>query len=561
MRSLLSIGSPDRVPCWRISPQAGGAGARPGRRAPEGPASEGAGQSIGYLDAHVLQLTVPPVVPVDRGHVRSRGGVHARVSWHGRTARGDTFAAPAPTDARVCREIGPGCILCTRGSLRPPHCPPPATLGCNRGSPLSLADAPGSEPAVGMPVTNPSKLAHAQYLRRMVSEARQAQPLHAAGRRKPAAGAARRCWLWFMLAVMFSAFASVRLMEQAELRQTMFHGASAGFKQDGSLRDPGTRLVASDCEAIFATDWRFEILRFAERGGVVLPGSVYVFGVFNGRSTKILRQLFPSSATWGFDSFEGLPDETDPEPIRVKGHGPGAFRTSHDAYTLRESILTDEANPTRSWSGKKRKAEIQLRQAMAGWGGMVIPTGQLELKAGWFEDALENELAVRLGMAPAAYIDVDVNLFSSTLKALDWMFSSGLVQEGTLIGYEGFWSVACVAHGAGHHSDPLQTASGRAHREIAKTYGVQFACVAGPCGTKQPPDDLDVCTRNGAVIFQVKSLRDTAKTDQLGATMDESGFTMSGAEITAYKYGLRQACMAHPAFRHRCYVRLRSLSC
>jgi hypothetical protein len=271
--------------------------------------------------------------------------------------------------------------------------------------------------------------------------------------------------------------------------------------------------------------------------------------------------LFPSSATWGFDSFEGLPDETDPEPIRVKGHGPGAFRTSHDAYTLRESILTDEANPTRSWSGKKRKAEIQLRQAMAGWGGMVIPTGQLELKAGWFEDALENELAVRLGMAPAAYIDVDVNLFSSTLKALDWMFSSGLVQEGTLIGYEGFWSVACVAHGAGHHSDPLQTASGRAHREIAKTYGVQFACVAGPCGTKQPPDDLDVCTRNGAVIFQVKSLRDTAKTDQLGATMDESGFTMSGAEITAYKYGLRQACMAHPAFRHRCYVRLRSLSC
>ena len=346
-------------------------------------------------------------------------------------------------------------------------------------------------------------------------------------------------------------------MQQASLNQSMIHGGAAtGFNQDSTLREFGSRQAVdghtSTCEDVFTRDWRFEILRFAERGGTVVPGSVYVFGVYNGRTVKLLRQLFPSSPTWGFDSFRGLPEDTDPEPTRIEVQ-PGAYLTAHTAVTLRQSILTDESNPRRIWSGKKRQTELQLRGAMADWGGMVVPTGQLELEEGWFKDILTDETAALHRARSAAYVDMDVNLYNSTFQALDWMFGHGLVQKGTLIGYEGFWTLACVAYGdksAGDHLSPLQTTAGRAHRDIAERYGVHFACVAGPCGSKRSPDPLDVCTRGGAVIFQVQSLRDAATT-ATETDAYESGFTMSGAEMVAYKCDEHSQHIRCPVSTHK----------
>eukprot|EP01043_Picozoa_sp_COSAG02_P057566 COSAG02_NODE_7010_length_3228_cov_233.817194_2_plen_475_part_00 len=410
-----------------------------------------------------------------------------------------------------------------------------------------------------MPVTNPSKLKSMQHLKRSAAEGRrQGAPTPRAMHKRPLV-APRRHSFWCILLLMFFGFVYVLRVEQDVMHQAMFHGSVTGFKQDGRLRDLDRRGADSTCDEIFATDWRFEILRFAERGGIVLPGSVYVFGVFNGWSTKLLRQFFPSSATWGFDSFQGLPEETDPEPTRLKHIGPGTFRSVHSHETLRESIFADESNPRRSWSGKKREAESNLRQSMVDWGGMVVPTGDLVFEAGWFEDTFaEQRLAASRGMEPAAYIDMDVTLYSSTFKALDWMFGNGLVQKGTLIGYEGFWTIPCVAYGgesAGDHANPLQTAAGRAHREIAAKYGVRFACAAGPCGTKQPPDPaLDVCTHNGAAIFQVQSLGDAASTAQLGTTTStyESGFKMSSAEIASFTY--ERCAKSAPCIRYLSYI-------
>lgn len=392
-----------------------------------------------------------------------------------------------------------------------------------------------------MPATNPSKLTWSmQHLKRSVAEGRR-QGAPVPRHKRPPAAPRHRCF-WSILLLLFSGFVYMFRTEQNLIHQAAFHGSATGFKQDGRLRDIDRRDAESTCDEIFASDWRFEILRFAERGGIVLPGSVYVFGVYNGRSTKLLRQFFPSSATWGFDSFKGLPEETDPEPTRLEHIRPGTYHTHHSEKTLRESIFADESNPRRNWSGKKREAESHLRQSMVDWGGVVVPTGDLVFEAGWFKDTFaEPRLATSRGMEPAAYIDMDVTLYSSTFEALDWMFSSGLVQNGTLIGYDGFWTIPCVAHGdesAGDHANPLQTAEGRAHREIAEKYGVRFACAAGPCGTKQLPDPLDVCTRNGAVIFQVQSPGDASTTAQLGATTStyETGFRMSSAEIASFKY-------------------------
>jgi hypothetical protein len=55
---------------------------------------------------------------------------------------------------------------------------------------------------------------------------------------------------------------------------------------------------------------------------------------------------------------------------------------------------------------------------------------------------------------------------------------------------------------------PAWGTQGRAHKEIAAKYRVQFVCAAGPCGRTHPPPpmppapqgvDTSECTHNGAV--------------------------------------------------------------
>ena len=38
-------------------------------------------------------------------------------------------------------------------------------------------------------------------------------------------------------------------------------------------------------------------------------GAVCEFGVHKGKSLKILGEAFPEDIVWGFDSFEGLPED------------------------------------------------------------------------------------------------------------------------------------------------------------------------------------------------------------------------------------------------------------
>ena len=51
-------------------------------------------------------------------------------------------------------------------------------------------------------------------------------------------------------------------------------------------------------------------------------GHIYEFGVFNGKSLGQLRYWYPDVKIWGFDSFEGLPEE-DKSDVRQKDWAPG----------------------------------------------------------------------------------------------------------------------------------------------------------------------------------------------------------------------------------------------
>ena len=69
--------------------------------------------------------------------------------------------------------------------------------------------------------------------------------------------------------------------------------------------------------------------------------------------------------------------------------------------------------------------------------GMELSDKQLrsiKLVPGRYDESLKPGLATTLGMRPAAYVDIDCDLYVSTISALDWLYASRLIVPGTLIG-------------------------------------------------------------------------------------------------------------------------------
>lgn len=85
------------------------------------------------------------------------------------------------------------------------------------------------------------------------------------------------------------------------------------------------------------------------------------------------------------------------------------------------------------------------------------------------------------------YVDIDCDLYISSIQALDWIFKNKLAKVGTIIGYDDWWVDSCSAGAGNLH--PLDTSEGRAHLEITEKYNIEFECVGGSCslsGAKLP---------------------------------------------------------------------------
>ena len=109
-------------------------------------------------------------------------------------------------------------------------------------------------------------------------------------------------------------------------------------------------------------------------------------------------------------------------------------------------------------------------------------------------------------MMPALYVDVDCDLHTSSIDALDFLFANGLVGVGTLVGYDDWWTIPCVRYHSSRPRrppSPLAVGEGLAHAQIAQKYGVRFVCVAGPCQPSIVRGDLH---DNWAPIFVVAEI-------------------------------------------------------
>jgi O-methyltransferase len=139
-------------------------------------------------------------------------------------------------------------------------------------------------------------------------------------------------------------------------------------------------------------------------GGAV--GDYLEFGVYIGTSLLCMHRAsravgLPSLRLFGFDSFQGLPEEAAAE--EGLGFQPGQFRAE---YGVVHEHLT----------------------------GRGIDWDRTVLVPGWYEDTLRPDLAQRLAIGKAGVIMIDCDIYSSARAAL--AFCAPLIRDRTVIFFD-----------------------------------------------------------------------------------------------------------------------------
>jgi len=181
---------------------------------------------------------------------------------------------------------------------------------------------------------------------------------------------------------------------------------------------------------------------------------VYEFGVFTGKSMCEIANIFtnkrvPIRTFFGLDSFEGLPQETV-EPMWQECWDKGDFNSQ-------EYFGEDTAEMCIN------HIQASLRQAE----NNIVLKGTLNCYVkGFYEDTLNDNTVEMYGMKPASYIDIDVDIYSSTVTVLDFVFQKGIAVPGTLIGYDDW--------GGTPGWENYENGESRAHKEAEEKYGIDF---------------------------------------------------------------------------------------
>ncbi|WP_308123323.1 class I SAM-dependent methyltransferase [Modestobacter marinus] len=118
-------------------------------------------------------------------------------------------------------------------------------------------------------------------------------------------------------------------------------------------------------------------------------GMALEFGVFAGRSLRVIAEVRKGREVYGFDAFEGLPEDFRPHVRR------GAFAV-----------------------------------------GQLPQVDGAELVVGWFKDTLPGFLATHAG--PVDFLHIDGDLYSSAVTVLDQV--GPRLQPGSIVAFDEFFN-------------------------------------------------------------------------------------------------------------------------
>ncbi len=163
---------------------------------------------------------------------------------------------------------------------------------------------------------------------------------------------------------------------------------------------------------------------------------IYNFGVYKGESLEhqdiILRdnKLKPNNI-YAFDSFTGLPKETENIPI-YEGHEEGMFDMKDNIDNIIFNI-------------KKRLKYNKITHIIQGY----------------FNDILNDNLLKLYDLKPAFLVELDCDLHASTIQALEFLINNKLIIKDTLLYYNDWGGL-----------DEYTGGESLAHKEICEKYNI-----------------------------------------------------------------------------------------
>ena len=190
---------------------------------------------------------------------------------------------------------------------------------------------------------------------------------------------------------------------------------------------------------------------------------VYQFGVYTGGSMAGMAQKIKSyGLQYGFDSFQGLPSEATGVAMQGPHWKPGGFSAADALGTYSYEKILEQILAKLP---KERRAQARFVR-------------------GYYNESLVDGLLEKHHFQPALIVDVDVDLYQSTMDCMGWMLRNGLIIPGTLVRYDD-WNAKTT------------WGETRAHMELAKQFGLEWRNITDAQGLR----------RAGYAEFQLTSCR------------------------------------------------------
>jgi len=157
------------------------------------------------------------------------------------------------------------------------------------------------------------------------------------------------------------------------------------------------KLVEEELQGAKELDSDAGVLRFGS-DAVTLDGAYIELGVCTGKTINFIAALNPNKIIYGFDSFEGLPEDWVRQDKVIKK---GTFGFKEDNFTP---------------------------PALA----------NVKFYKGWFKDSLPEYVINKLKETPIAFLHVDSDIYSSSREALE-IFQNNIV-PGTVIVFDEYFN-------------------------------------------------------------------------------------------------------------------------
>ncbi len=170
------------------------------------------------------------------------------------------------------------------------------------------------------------------------------------------------------------------------------------------------------------TDARFKVLEYALNKIKATPTNLFLeFGVYKGKSINYCADILKDTKFYGFDSFEGLPEDWS------------GFNLAKGEFNIKEGMQS-----------------LDIRQ-------------NIELIKGWYNESLPKFLKEVQG--DISFLHIDCDLYSSTKTVFDNLYDR--IKSGTIIVFDEYFNYP-----------NWQNHEYKAFQEFVKKYNVEYEYLA-----------------------------------------------------------------------------------